>query len=44
MIDMLYVIATIGFFALMLAFVRGCEKLGASTDAVREPDHGTVQP
>jgi hypothetical protein len=26
--DVLYVVGTIAFFALMLAFVRGCERLG----------------
>lgn len=35
MIDLIYVFGTIAFFALMLAYVRGCELLGrtASTDA-----------
>jgi hypothetical protein len=28
MIDIAYVLATIAFFALMLAFVRACERLG----------------
>ena len=29
MIDIVYVIATIAFFALMVAYTRGCERLGA---------------
>jgi hypothetical protein len=35
MIDLIYVLGTIAFFALMLAYVRGCERLGrtAPTDA-----------
>jgi len=28
MIDLVYVAATIAFFALMAAYVRGCEALG----------------
>ena len=28
MIDVLYIAGTIGFFALMFAYVRGCERLG----------------
>ena len=28
MLDLLYVALTVGFFALMLAYVRGCERLG----------------
>ena len=37
MIDLIYVLGTIAFFALMLAYVRGCELLGrtASTDVER---------
>jgi hypothetical protein len=27
-IDLAYVLGTIGFFALMLLYVRGCERLG----------------
>lgn len=30
MIDIIYVIATVAFFAAMLAYVAGCERLGAS--------------
>jgi len=28
MLDVVYVLATLGFFAAMLAYVRGCERLG----------------
>jgi hypothetical protein len=28
MLDVIYVLATVAFFAAMLAYVRGCEKLG----------------
>ncbi len=37
-IDLVYVVGTIAFFALMLAYVRGCEALGhtASVDTARE--------
>ena len=35
MLDLLYVLGTIGFFALMLAYTRGCEKLGHSADEER---------
>lgn len=28
MLDIAYIALTVGFFALMLAYVRGCEKLG----------------
>ncbi len=30
MLDIAYVLGTIGFFALMLAYVVGCERLGRS--------------
>ena len=29
MLDIAYVALTLAFFALMLAYVRGCEKLGS---------------
>lgn len=32
MIDLLYILGTIGFFALMLGYVAGCEKLGHVAD------------
>lgn len=36
MLDLVYVLATCGFFAVMLAFVRGCERLGRARGA--EPE------
>ena len=33
MIDIIYVAGTVAFFALMLAYVAGCERLGAMSDA-----------
>jgi hypothetical protein len=33
MLDLLYVAGTIAFFALMIAWVRACESLGARHDA-----------
>jgi hypothetical protein len=36
MIDLIYIVATIGFFALMLAYVRGCERLGRQTTDTTE--------
>jgi hypothetical protein len=36
MLDLLYVLGTIGFFALMIAYVRGCEALGHDQDTVKE--------
>ena len=34
MMDVIYVVATLAFFALMLAYVRGCAALGrGSADA-----------
>ena len=32
MIDLIYVLGSIAFFGLMLAYVRGCEALGRSPD------------
>ena len=32
MADALYVVGTLAFFALMLAYVRGCERLGDRKD------------
>ena len=32
MLDLLYVTGTVVFFALMLAYIRGCEALGHDTD------------
>jgi hypothetical protein len=28
MLDVVYVVITLGFFAIMLAYIRGCEVLG----------------
>lgn len=33
MLDVLYVLGTIAFFALMVGYVRACESLGARRDA-----------
>jgi hypothetical protein len=30
--DVLYLLGTLAFFALMLAYVAGCERLGQATD------------
>ena len=35
--DALYVIMTIAFFALMLAYVRGCETIAHEQDTDGEP-------
>ena len=32
MMDLLYVVGTVAFFALMLAYVRACEGLGHDAD------------
>ena len=32
MIDLLYLLGSAAFFAAMLAYVRGCERLGRSAD------------
>lgn len=39
MIDLAYVLGTLAFFALMLAYVRGCAALGrdGARDAERAP-------
>ncbi len=38
MFDLIYILGTVGFFALLLAYVRGCEALGrASQSTEREP-------
>jgi hypothetical protein len=41
--DLLYVAGTIAFFALMLAYVAGCERLGHASDidAADDADVGT---
>jgi len=33
MMDLIYVAITIAFFALMIAYVRGCERLGRDASA-----------
>ncbi len=38
MIDLLYVAGTVLFFALMLLYVEGCDRLGRGADVVRSPD------
>jgi hypothetical protein len=32
MLDLIYILGTIAFFALMLAYVAGCERLGKTPD------------
>jgi hypothetical protein len=39
MLDLLYVAGTVVFFAVMLAYVRGCERLGR--DAIEEGDRNS---
>jgi hypothetical protein len=36
MLDLLYVFGTLGFFTLMLGYIRACEALGHDADAVEE--------
>ena len=36
MMDVLYVAGSIGFFALMLAYVRACEALGHDPDRAED--------
>lgn len=36
MMDLLYVVGTVAFFALMLAYVRVCQALGRDTDGREE--------
>ena len=38
MIDVVYVTGTILFFALMLLYVEGCDRLGRVADVERAPD------
>ncbi len=37
MLDLIYVVATVVFFALMLGYVALCEKLGRSASAAETP-------
>jgi hypothetical protein len=39
MLDIVYVLATLGFFAAMLAYVRGCERLGRDESVAAEAPH-----
>ena len=39
MLDIVYVLATLAFFAAMLAYVRGCEKLGRDEAVAAEAPH-----
>ena len=40
MIDLIYVVATLLFFALMLLYVAGCDRLGRMADVERAPQEG----
>ena len=42
MLDVIYIAATIAFFALMLAFVRGLESLGRDP-ALQDPSQDPAQ-
>lgn len=37
MLDIIYIAATLAFFGLMLAYVRGCERLGGDTTGEDRP-------
>ena len=37
MLDVMYVALSAGFFALMLVYTRACDRLGARSDAERQP-------
>ena len=39
MLDLIYVLGTLGFFAAMLAYVRGCELLGRDESVATETAH-----
>lgn len=42
MLDVLYILGTVAFFALMLAYVAGCRRLGRSPRAdVAKPESRT---
>jgi hypothetical protein len=36
MLDLVYILLTLGFFALMLAYVAGCERLGRDGSGEQE--------
>lgn len=40
MLDILYVLATVAFFGLMLGYVRGCEALGHDA---RDAEEGGIE-
>lgn len=37
MLDIIYIAVTLAFFGLMLAYVRGCERLGRDTTGEDRP-------
>lgn len=39
MLDLAYVLGTTAFFAAMLAYVRGCDRLGRGRDDAPVPEH-----
>lgn len=41
MLDVVYLVATVAFFALMLAFVRGLKILGRESDGAEQGGGGT---
>ena len=36
MLDIIYILVTIAFFALMIVYVAACDRLGSSADVKRE--------
>ncbi|MFY7065782.1 hypothetical protein ACOQFV_07965 [Nocardiopsis changdeensis] len=44
MADTLLVLATIGFFGLCVAYVRGCERVIGDAPALGDPGDGTGAP
>lgn len=38
MIDLIYIAATVAFFALMLGYVAACDRIGRAADAERGQD------
>ena len=41
MIDLVYILGTVVFFALMLVYIRACERLGRDTADTRNPTEKT---
>ena len=41
MLDAIYVLATIAFFALMLAYVRACASIGRAAEGRSPSDHAS---